>query len=82
MLGPDCHCQVAEVAEREDFGIVKTLVGHGIGEFFHGVPQALTGGSVLRPLVGDRCHFGGVSPRFQTQKVEDLIRALGICTVT
>ncbi|CAJ1366017.1 unnamed protein product [Effrenium voratum] len=30
---------VAEVAEREDFGIVKTLVGHGIGEFFHGVPQ-------------------------------------------
>ena len=22
------------------FGIVKTLVGHGIGEFFHGVPQA------------------------------------------
>lgn len=30
---------VAEVAERENFGIVKTLVGHGIGEFFHGVPQ-------------------------------------------
>jgi len=30
---------VAEVAEREGFGIVKTLVGHGIGEFFHGVPQ-------------------------------------------
>ncbi|CAK9074339.1 unnamed protein product [Durusdinium trenchii] len=30
---------VATVAEREKFGIVKTLVGHGIGEFFHGVPQ-------------------------------------------
>ena len=27
---------VATVAEREKFGIVKTLVGHGIGEFFHG----------------------------------------------
>ncbi|CAE7616154.1 MAP1D, partial [Symbiodinium pilosum] len=30
---------VADIAEREGFGIVKTLVGHGIGEFFHGVPQ-------------------------------------------
>lgn len=30
---------VSDVAEREGFGVVKTLVGHGIGEFFHGVPQ-------------------------------------------
>lgn len=30
---------VSEVAEREGFGVVRTLVGHGIGEFFHGVPQ-------------------------------------------
>lgn len=30
---------VSSVAEREGFGVVKTLVGHGIGEFFHGVPQ-------------------------------------------
>jgi len=30
---------VSNVAEREGFGVVKTLVGHGIGEFFHGVPQ-------------------------------------------
>lgn len=30
---------VSEIAEREGFGVVKTLVGHGIGEFFHGVPQ-------------------------------------------
>lgn len=30
---------VATVAEREGYGVVKTLVGHGIGEFFHGVPQ-------------------------------------------
>ena len=28
-----------ELAEREKFGVVKNLVGHGIGEFFHGVPQ-------------------------------------------
>lgn len=30
---------VSAIAEREGFGVVKTLVGHGIGEFFHGVPQ-------------------------------------------
>lgn len=30
---------VCDVAEREGFGVVRTLVGHGIGEFFHGVPQ-------------------------------------------
>jgi len=30
---------VCDVAERENFGVVKNLVGHGIGEFFHGVPQ-------------------------------------------
>jgi len=30
---------VCDVAEREGFGVVKTLVGHGIGEYFHGVPQ-------------------------------------------
>lgn len=30
---------VADVAERGGFGVVKNLVGHGIGEFFHGVPQ-------------------------------------------
>eukprot|EP00931_Biecheleriopsis_adriatica_P075885 TRINITY_DN49656_c0_g1_i1.p1 TRINITY_DN49656_c0_g1~~TRINITY_DN49656_c0_g1_i1.p1 ORF type:complete len:354 (-),score=84.38 TRINITY_DN49656_c0_g1_i1:163-1224(-) len=30
---------VASIAEREGFGVVKSLVGHGIGEFFHGVPQ-------------------------------------------
>jgi len=30
---------VSSVAEREGFGVVRTLVGHGIGEFFHGVPQ-------------------------------------------
>merc|ERR1711862_334025 len=30
---------VSNIAEREGFGVVKTLVGHGIGEFFHGVPQ-------------------------------------------
>ena len=33
------HDLLRQVAEREHFGIVKTLVGHGIGEFFHGVPQ-------------------------------------------
>lgn len=30
---------VSSIAEREGFGVVKTLVGHGIGEFFHGAPQ-------------------------------------------
>jgi len=30
---------VSDIADREGFGVVKTLVGHGIGEFFHGVPQ-------------------------------------------
>jgi len=30
---------VCDVAEREGFGVVRTLVGHGIGEFFHGAPQ-------------------------------------------
>lgn len=30
---------VSTIAEREGFGVVKTLVGHGIGEFFHGAPQ-------------------------------------------
>jgi len=30
---------VSDIAEREGFGVVKTLVGHGIGEFFHGAPQ-------------------------------------------
>lgn len=30
---------VSDIAEREGFGVVKDLVGHGIGEFFHGVPQ-------------------------------------------
>lgn len=30
---------VCNVAERHGFGVVKSLVGHGIGEFFHGVPQ-------------------------------------------
>lgn len=30
---------VSAVAERGGYGVVKDLVGHGIGEFFHGVPQ-------------------------------------------
>merc|ERR1712008_367482 len=30
---------VCDIAEREGFGVVKGLCGHGIGEFFHGVPQ-------------------------------------------
>jgi len=30
---------VSEIAERGGYGVVKDLVGHGIGEFFHGVPQ-------------------------------------------
>lgn len=30
---------VCDVAEREGFGVIRDLVGHGIGEFFHGVPQ-------------------------------------------
>jgi methionyl aminopeptidase len=30
---------VSTIAEREQFSVVRNLVGHGIGEFFHGVPQ-------------------------------------------
>eukprot|EP00929_Paragymnodinium_shiwhaense_P046605 TRINITY_DN23727_c0_g2_i1.p1 TRINITY_DN23727_c0_g2~~TRINITY_DN23727_c0_g2_i1.p1 ORF type:complete len:285 (-),score=52.26 TRINITY_DN23727_c0_g2_i1:124-978(-) len=30
---------VSDIAEREGYGVVRTLVGHGIGEFFHGAPQ-------------------------------------------
>lgn len=30
---------VSDVAEHGGYGVVRNLVGHGIGEFFHGVPQ-------------------------------------------
>lgn len=30
---------VSDIADREGFSVVRNLVGHGIGEFFHGVPQ-------------------------------------------
>ena len=48
---------MADIAEREGFGIVKTLVGHGIGEFFHGVPQAAAAGVLRVVSVGGECYL-------------------------